>query len=453
MLKRDSVFSLVTLLVVIVLLAVAAGTGIWIWKNQGEKEPEFRTAQVTKGDLIQAVTATGQLNPVTNVQVGSQISGIIDKLYADFNTTVTNGQLIAQIDPATYKAALMQSQGDLANAKATLELAQVEAKRAEELSKNRLISQSDYDKAVATLHQSEANVQIKDAAVVRSKVDLDRTTIFSPIDGIVISRNVDIGQTVAASLSAPTLYVIANDLSKMQIDAVVSEADIGGIETNQTVNFTVDAFPTRNFHGTVWQVRNSPITNQNVISYDTVIGVDNKDQKLKPGMTANVSIVAAQRNETLKIPNGALRFRPQETGETKKPAVSPVLSNAVAQASGGVTAPEGGTPGQARPDGANGGNGRPGGGGRRSAGQTGHAKGEHGSPIRTVYVLAQNENGKGQAPKPIQIKIGISDGVNTEVLEGLKEGDQVIVGQLVVGAAPAAAAPSNPFGGGGMRRF
>jgi HlyD family secretion protein len=379
-------------------------------------------------------------------------------LYADFNTHVTNGQLIAQIDPATYKAAIMQAQGDLANAKATLELAQVEAKRAEELSKGKLISQSDHDKAIATLHQSEATVQIKQAAVERAQVDLDRTTIYSPIDGVVISRNVDIGQTVAASLSAPTLYIIANDLAKMQIDAVVSEADIGGIETNQNVNFTVDAFPTRNFHGSVCQIRNSPITNQNVISYDTVIEVNNRDLKLKPGMTANVSIVVAQRNDALKIPNGALRFRPPETAETKKPAASPALSNAVAQATGGATASEGGAQRRGGADGNNGdgnrgqGGGRRGGAGRPGGGSGGRNRGEQSSAIRTVYILAKNENGEGMSPKPIQIKTGISDGVNTEVLEGLKEGDVVITGQTTVGPAPTTA-PSNPFGGGGFRRM
>jgi HlyD family secretion protein len=457
LIKKNSAFSFTTILIVIVLLAGAVGAGVWVWKNKQEKEPEFRTAPATKGDLIQYVTATGQLNPVTNVEVGSQISGIISKLYADYNTHVTNGQLIAQIDPATYKAAVTQAQGDLANAKAALELAQVEANRAEELFKGKLISQSDHDKAIATLHQSDATVQIKQAALERAQVDLDRTTIYSPIDGIVISRNVDIGQTVAASLSAPTLYIIANDLAKMQIDAVVSEADIGGIETNQNVNFTVDAYPTRNFHGSVCQIRNSPITNQNVISYDTVIEVSNRDLKLKPGMTANVSIVVAQRNDALKIPNGALRFRPQETAETKKTAASPTLSNAVAQATGGATASEGGAQRRGGADGSSGdanrgqGGGRRGGGGR-PGGPGGHNRAEQSNPIRTVYILAKNENGEGMSPKPVQIKTGISDGVNTEVLEGLKEGDVVITGQITAGPAPTTA-PSNPFGGGGFRRM
>jgi HlyD family secretion protein len=437
--RNEAGFGWLGWLVIIFIIAALAGGGVWYWQHQGEKEPEYRTATASIGDLTQAVTASGQLNPVTNVQVGSQISGIISKLYADFNSTVTNGQLIAQIDPATYKANVMQAQGDLANSKAAMELSQVEAKRAEELYKNKLISQSDHDKAIADLHQTEANITIKEAALERAKVDFDRTTIYSPIDGIVISRNVDIGQTVAASLSAPTLYVIANDLSRMQIDAVVSEADIGGVETNQAVNFTVDAFPYRTFHGLVLQVRNSPITNQNVISYDTVIEVNNKDQKLKPGMTANVSIIIAQRNNVLKIPNGALRFRPTEVVEAKKPTASPALSNAVAQASGGATASEGGQEKR-----------RPGGGGNR-AGGGGKPKGERPNSNRTIYVLAQKPDGKSQMAKSVQIKTGISDGVNTEVLEGLNEGDVVIVGQNT-STPQTSQGTANPFGGG-MRRF
>src|SRR4051794_19468268 len=232
-------------LILIAVIALLAGGGIWYWQHPGDQAPEYRTAAVTRGDLTQAVTATGQLNPVVNVQVGSQVSGIISKLFADFNSKVTNGQVVAQLDPATFKAARDQAAGDLENAKAVLELSQVETKRAEELHKAQLISQSDYDKAQADLHQAQANVMIKTAALERTQVDLNRATIYAPIDGVVISRNVDVGQTVAASLSAPTLFVIANDLAKMQIDAAVSEADVGNIEVGQPVNFTVDAFPYR----------------------------------------------------------------------------------------------------------------------------------------------------------------------------------------------------------------
>ena len=258
------------------------------------------------------MTASGQLNPVLNVQVGSQISGNIAKLFADYNSLVKSNQVVAQLDPAIFQAAVHQAEGDLANAKAALELQQVEAKRSKALFENKLISDSDYDTAVASLHQAEAQVKIKQAALERAQLDLDHCTIYAPVDGIVISRNVDVGQTVAASMNAPVLFQIANDLSKMQIDANVSEADVGTVEEGQNVNFTVDAYPNRTFIGRVVQIRNSASNVQNVVTYDTVIGVTNSDFKLKPGMTATVSITTAQRTNVLKIPNAALRFKPPE---------------------------------------------------------------------------------------------------------------------------------------------
>jgi HlyD family secretion protein len=304
-------------ILILLLLGGAAWGGWWYWKRPGEKPPEYRTATVTRGDLVQSITASGPLNPVVNVQVGSQISGIIQQLYADFNSVVTQGQVIAVLDPSTYRAAVHQADGELANAKAGLELAQVDARRAGELLQSKLIPQAEHDKALAALHQAEAQVKIREASLERAQVDFDRCTIFAPTNGIVISRNVDVGQTVAASLSAPTLFVIANDLKRMQIDAMVSEADIGGVEVGQTVNFTVDAFPTRAFQGKVTQIRNSPATNQNVVTYDTVVMVENRDQKLKPGMTANVSIITAEREGVLKLANAALRFRPADAGDGK----------------------------------------------------------------------------------------------------------------------------------------
>jgi len=243
---------------------------------------------------------------------------------------------------------------------------------------------------------------------------------------------VDVGQTVAASLSTPTLFMIANDLTKMQIDALISEADIGGIETNQTVNFNVDAFPTRTFHGVVWQVRNAPITNQNVITYDAVIRVDNSDLKLRPGMTANVSIITAEKHNALKIPNAALRFHPTELDP----------KNGVASADTGG--------GQFRSGGGGGGGER---GSRSGEGGGDRPKGQRHSPMRTIYVPGEKDpNGaKTETVKPVQIRTGISDGVSTEVVEGLKEGDLVIVGQNVTASASSQSAPANPFGGGGRR--
>src|SRR6266516_1860310 len=272
----------------------------------------YQNATVTQGPITQPVTATGTLNPVVNVQVGSQVSGNIAKLFADFNSEVKAGQTVAQIDPMLFQAAVTQAEGDVANAQAALELAKVNATRTQQLFNQKNSSQQDLDTANANLHQAEANVKIKQGALDKAKADLDHCTITSPIDGVVISRNVDVGQTVAASLQAPVIFQIANDLTKMQIDSNVAEADVGVLEMGQGVDFTVDAFPMRTFHGKVVQVRNAPITVQNVVTYDTVIGVGNPDLKLKPGMTANVSIIIAHKDNVLQMKNAALRYRPAE---------------------------------------------------------------------------------------------------------------------------------------------
>jgi len=366
----------------------------------------YQTATITRGPITQAVTATGTLNPVVNVQVGSQVSGNIAKLFVDFNSEVKAGQVVAQIDPALFQAAVTQAEGDLANAQATLELAKINAKRTQELFAKKTSSQADVDQTVATLHQSEANVKIKQGALDKVRTDLEHCTITSPIDGVVISRSVDVGQTVAASLQAPIIFAIANDLTKMQIDANVAEADVGVVKIDQNVDFTVDAFPMQTFHGKVVQVRNAPITVQNVVTYDTVIGVSNPDLKLKPGMTANVSIVIAHKDDVLQIKNAALRYRP--------PNATPVERRT----------------GTSRP-------------GRPAEGRSG---GVSEGTERTVYVLP---SGAGR-PQAAQIKTGISDGILTEVVEGLKEGDRVVTAEF--GSAMAAPSPgTNPFGG--SRRF
>jgi HlyD family secretion protein len=404
--------------ILVTALIVLSVLGLWYFKYRGDDAPQYQTAEVTRGDLMQAVTATGTLNPVTNVQVGSQISGIISHLYADWNSQVTNGQVVARIDPATYRANVLQVQSDLVSTRAALELAQVNARRAKELFDSKLIPQSDHDTAIANLHQAEATVQNKEAALTNAQVNLNRCTILSPVDGIVISRSIDVGQTVAASLSAPTLFVIANDLTQMQIDANVSEADIGGVEEGQKVDFTVDAFPNRTFHGEVMQVRNAPLVVQNVVTYDTVIAVNNSDLKLKPGMTANVSIIVAEHDDVLRIPNAALRYRPPE------PA-----TNTTARAAGAGPRPGGSS-------------------GQRAGGSSGaRSRGER-RPARTVYVLKDNK------PQSVPIKTGITDGIYTEVTEGLSENDKVITSSNTRQAS-APTQPTNPFGGGGggMRRF
>jgi HlyD family secretion protein len=367
---------------------------------------QFQTATVTRGSITQTVTATGTLNPVVNVQVGSQVSGNIAKLFADFNSQVKAGQVVAQIDPMLFQAAVTQAEGDLASAQAALELARVNAGRTQTLFTQKNSSQQDLDTATASLHQAEANVKIKQGALDKAKADLEHCAITSPVDGVVISRSVDVGQTVAASLQAPVIFTIANDLTKMQIDTNVAEADVGVVEVDQDVDFTVDAFPQRTFRGKVVQVRNAPITVQNVVTYDTVIGVNNPDLKLKPGMTANVSIIIAHKDNVLQIKNAALRYRPADA-----------------------------TPPETKPSGP-----KPTGAG---AGQRGSGRARSGE--RTVYVLS------GSRPKGVPIKTGISDGVVTEVSDGLKEGDRVVTAELS-SAAPSGSPAANPFGGG-PRRF
>ena len=409
--------------VIMILIAgavIAAGVGYF--KHGKTDAPQYQATTVERADLTQVVTATGTLNPVVNVTVGSQVSGIINKLYVDYNSMVKSNQIIAEIDPSTYQAAVEQATADLANAKANLELQEAEAVRSADLFTNKLISGSDYDTAIANLHEAQAMVQIKQASLDNANANLGYCKIRSPVDGIVIQRAIDLGQTVASSFNTPTLFQIANDLTKMQIDSSVAEADVGGVVENQGVDFTVDAYPYRNFHGVVTQVRNSPTTVNNVVTYDCVIGVTNADYKLKPGMTANVSVVIAQREAALTIPNSALRFRPPDTalGQTNANAA------AVGQPATNTGSHAEGTGGQGH---RYGGNGRTGG----------------GRPVHTVYVLSGD--GKDASLKPVQIKTGISDGISTEVVSGLNEGDRVVTG--VLNTSSAAAAASNPFGGGG----
>jgi HlyD family secretion protein len=486
-------------IIIMATVAVIAG-GVWYFAGRDDAAPQYQTVLVTRGDLTQVVTATGTLNPVTNVTVGSQISGIIQTLYADWNSPVKANQVVAQLDPATYKAAVSQAEGDLANSKANLELSTIEAKRASELFTNNLIAESDYDTAMANLHQAQAMVQLKQASLENANVNLSRCTIYSPVDGTIISRNVDVGQTVAASMSAPTLFIIANDLAQMQIDANVSEADIGSADEGQNVTFTVDAFPDRKFNGKVRQIRNSPTTVQNVVTYDTVIDVNNPDLKLRPGMTANASIIIAQRSGALKIPNAALRFRLPEpsTNQTFTARLlagiglgretKPAATNAVPVAKSGDTnktevaantgAPlTGNEPPQElfrrvqemrergeevpseiraklrelfqsgalqRPGGGGGGGGI----GARGGGGSGSRGSQPAS--RTIYLLTTNAPSGEPTPKAVRVKTGISDGAYTEISDGLKEGDAVITAiKLPQSQAATSSAGASPFGGGG----
>ena len=308
-----------------VVLVAAAGAGYWFYqRTRTPQPPTVTTAVVTRGDIVEAVGATGTLQAVTTVQVGTQVSGTIQSLNADFNSIVKKGQVIARLDPSLFQTQIEQARANLIRAQADLERlrvaladAQTKLGRARELSLRQLIPRTDLETAEVNVRSAEAQIRSAEAQVTQAQaslnqnqVNLAHTVIAAPIDGLVISRNVDVGQTVAASMQAPTLFVLAADLTKMQVVANLDESDVGRIRPNQAVTFRVDAYPADAFRGIVSQVRLEPKVQQNVVTYATVIDVPNDDLKLKPGMTANVSVEIARATNVLRIPNGALRFRP-----------------------------------------------------------------------------------------------------------------------------------------------
>jgi len=340
------------------------------------------------------VTATGTAEAVTTVQVGSQVSGTISALYADFNDRVRKGQIIAQLDPTFLKAQVAQAQADLEKATASVNLSKREYERALSLFEKEMISESNRDLALTNYELALAQEKSAQASLKRAGTNLNYATIVSPIDGVIISRNVDVGQTVAASLQAPTLFTIARDLAEMQIKTSIDEADIGAIREGQDVLFTVDAYPDLTFEGRVKQIRLSPEIIQNVVTYNVIIEVSNPELLLKPGMTANVTILVDHREDVLKVPAGALRFRPPMEDEESSPESRPGRMNARGSQPLAAGSPSSRPPdaGRAKPPG--------------------------------LWILDQD--GK---PKPILVQTGISDGSSVEIKSGdLKEGDQVIVG-------------------------
>jgi HlyD family secretion protein len=394
---------------VVAALAVAGGVA-WSLKGGSGQKSEFKleTAKLERGRIVAKVTATGTLSAIVTVQVGSQVSGRISALYADFNSRVKKGDLIAKIDPQLFQASadqasanLAAAQGNLAKAKAQAADAVRQAARAQALAEQKLVAQADADTAQSNADAAQAGVAAAEgqvaqarAALSQAMVNLAYTDIRSPTSGVVISRSVDVGQTVAASLQAPTIFVIAEDLAKMQVDTSVAEADVGRLKDGAAATFTVDAYPSEVFKGTVRQIRNSPQTVQNVVTYDAVIDVANPDLKLKPGMTANVTFVYAEKDDVLKVPNAALRFKPP-------PAL---LAEQAKGAAGNAAA-------GARPEGAKG---RPDG-----------ARGPETPDRRTVWVLKEGK------PAPLRIRTGISDGSATEVLEGdVQPGSEVVTDSI-----------------------
>lgn len=381
------------------LLALVVIVGLCGWLKKGNGEQHYRTVKVTKGDLVQAVKATGTVKPLEEVEVGTQVSGKIESLAADFNSEVTAGQVVARIDPAPYQAKVEQDEASLARARAeqeqaqaSLDLAVKEHERDRELASRFLISASDLDSSSANLKKLRAQVRLARAAVEQaaatlrvSRTNLDYTVIRSPVDGVVINRNVNVGQTVVASFSAQTLFTIATDLSKMEVEASIPEADIGRVKVGQHVEFTVDAYTDEKFIGTVSEVRLAAATVSNVVTYPVIIVAENPDKKLMPGMTATVSIEVQRKDGVLTVPNSALRFKPKTAGP----------------ASG-------------------------------SDEESPEVKGPR------VYLMSP------AGPKPAAVTTGVTDGTATEVISGLEEGQEVVTG-IMLAEDKEEAQVNNPF--------
>jgi RND family efflux transporter, MFP subunit len=357
-------------------LALAAAGAYYGWHKQTHPSVHrYEMANVDCSDILQTVSANGTLSPVVLVNVGTQVSGTVKRLYADFNDRVRTGQLLAELDPPLFTAALKESQASLANAQASLKLAQANERRTRALYEKDYVARADLDQAQQALESARAQVELARAQVVRDQTNLHYSVIRSPVSGVVISRDVEEGQTVAASFQTPILFKIAQDLRRMQIDVSVSEADIGNLRVGQVARFSVDAFPDKTFYGKVSQIRLNATTQQNVVTYRVVVAVDNPEEILLPSMTAYVHIIVNQRENALRIPNAALRFRPKDEA---------------------------------------------------NAGKTTESKQPAGEQI--VYRLVNN------TPTPVRVSTGITDNKFTELPSGdLKAGDTVIIADLGTG--------------------
>ena len=460
-------------------LAILAAAGGWLLLRGGGDAPRYTTGTSDRGDVVEVVGATGTLEAVTTVQLGSQVSGTIQTLNADFNSTVKKGEGVARLDPSLFEARRGQARANVQAAHANVDRAKAEVQdnrqkyeRAKELAAGQLLPASDletakanYDGAVAQLKANEAAESQAQANLNQAEVDLSHTIIATPIDGVVISRNVDVGQTVAASFQAPILFLIANDLTKMRVNASIDEADIGRVREGQDVTFHVDAFPEREFSGKVEQVRLNPTAVQNVVTYNTIVAVDNHNMLLRPGMTATVSVVVRKAEQVVRIPAPALRFRPEgfQGPQSRRPGGAAAPGAGTPGAGGPAGAPNaagqgGAIPGAAMagergaggPSGPGGGQGRQGwrgqGGPNGPGGPGGPAGGWGRGRPSTVFVL--DEVGK---PKPVEVRVGISDGQFVEIKDGLAEGAVIITGTEIPGARggagprPGTSPSSNPF--------
>jgi HlyD family secretion protein len=410
-----------------VLLVIACAAGYYFYKRT--PDVSYKSAKIERGTIVSTVAATGNLSAVTTVQVGTQVSGTIQKLYVDFNSRVKKGQPIAEIDPSLFTASVEQSNGNYLSAEANLQKAKVtlsDARRTFDRNKKLLsdgiISQGDYDVAETALQSAKAGVNAAEGSVaqsrgslMQSKTNLRYSIIRSPVDGVVISRAIDVGQTVAASFSTPTLFTIAQDLTKMQIEVSVDEADISRIQLAQKASFTVDSYPEQTFLGKVIQIRSSPVITQNVVTYVVVVSVDNSDMKLKPGMTANVSIEVAKKDDVLKLPPAALRFKPKtEESDTKEKVSSARKEDSPKRSEGG---------------------GKPNGGGKSGPG------GKNKGGGLKVYLLKEGK------PVASPVKTGIANNSSIELVESeLKEGDEVIIGQSSGDSKKKTGSSGSPMG-------
>jgi HlyD family secretion protein len=416
------------LLILFVIAAVAAAVSFYLRRDGKTAQAKYRTETVDRGVVTAVVTATGTISAVTTVQVGSQVSGIIESLHADYNSPVKKGQLLATLDPTPFQTQVEQRQADVLQAQVQMRNAEIQFNRSLRLLEEKLTPESDHDAAKANYDGSKAQVAQAEAALRQTQTNLSYTRIFSPIDGVVVARQYDIGQTVAASFQAPTLFTIAEDLTKMQVQADVDQSDISRVATGQAARFTVDAYPEENFVGAISQIRLNATQNQNVITYPVIIDVANPDGKLKPKMTADVTIEVSKVQDVLRVPNAALRFKPIETGRAgQNDAATKTALEGTAARGGGHGAP---------------------------AAADALASGQRGSRHQqVVYVV-----GAGNELKSVPVKTGITDGRFTAVTEGdLKPGDTIAVGFATAKVEtqgtvpPGMGGPRGPGGGGGRR--
>jgi HlyD family secretion protein len=413
---------------IVVVIAVGAGLFLLLGGRK-QSEPKYRTAKIDRGDVTQTVTATGAVSAVTTVAVGSQVSGIISRLHADFNSQVKKGDLLAELDPTPFQEKVNAARAGLEKAQVEMRNTRIGLERQKALKKEGLAPQADYDAAQANYDSARASVLQATAAVKQAETDLRYTKILAPIDGVVVARQYDVGQTVAASFQAPTLFTLAQDLTKMQVAADVSESDIGAVKVGEPVRFNVDAYPDRDFRGRVSQIRLNATVNQNVVTYPVVVEVANPDLSLRPSMTANVSIEVARARDVLRIPNAALRWKPEA-----KPNAS-TEQRAAGLGQGGGTAAMARQVGQSTGSGGNGA-------GRRTRGAR--------AQQQTIYKLAAGK----EEPAPVEVRTGISDGRFTQVVEGqIVAGDTVVTGAATLKADTQSGAVVGGARGGGRRGF